>query len=234
MGADFYPAGRGIGHQIMCEEGYAFPGTMAVASDSHSNMYGGLGCLGTPIVRTDAAAIWATDRTWWKVPPIAKVELTGKLQKGVTGKDVIISLCGYFNNDEVLNHAIEFVGDGIQYLTIEERLTIANMTTEWGALVGLFPIDEKTIEWLRNRDSYIQKRGLEGVFSDADGNGKHPRINDKRISELGKNKISADPDAFYSKELMIDLSSIEPYVSGPNSVKVDEFSFRTQKEKCKN
>ena len=77
MGVDFYPAGRGIGHQIMCEEGYALPGTMAVASDSHSNMYGGLGCLGTPIVRTDAAAIWATGRTWWQVPPIAKVILKG-------------------------------------------------------------------------------------------------------------------------------------------------------------
>ena len=220
MGADFYPAGRGIGHQIMCEEGYAWPGTMAVASDSHSNMYGGLGCLGTPIVRTDAAAIWATGRTWWKVPQIAKVELTGRLQKGVTGKDVIISLCGYFNNDEILNHAIEFVGYGIQYLTIEERLTIANMTTEWGALVGLFPIDEKTIEWLRARDKFIQKRGLEGVFSDADGNGKHPRINEQRITELGKKIINADEDAFYSKELRIDLSTIEPYVSGPNSVKV--------------
>ncbi len=220
MGADFYPAGRGIGHQIMCEEGYAWPGTMAVASDSHSNMYGGMGCLGTPIVRTDAAAIWATGRTWWKVPPIAKVELTGKLGKGVTGKDVIIALCGYFNKDEVLNHAIEFVGDGVKYLSIEERLTIANMTTEWGALVGLFPIDEKTIAWLRERDKYIQKRGLEGVFSDADGKGNHPRINEKRISELEKNIIKADNDAFYSKELKIDLSTIEPYVSGPNSVKV--------------
>jgi homoaconitate hydratase len=228
MGADFYPAGRGIGHQIMCEEGYAWPGTMAVASDSHSNMYGGLGCLGTPIVRADAAAIWATGRTWWKVPPIAKVELTGRLQKGVTGKDVIISLCGYFNNDEVLNHAIEFVGYGIQYLTIEERLTIANMTTEWGALVGLFPVDDKTIEWLRSRDKFIQKRGLEGVFSDAEGDGKHPRINEQRISELSrqvgmaspKNIIKADEEAFYSKELRIDLSTIEPYVSGPNSVKV--------------
>jgi homoaconitate hydratase len=220
MGADFYPAGRGIGHQIMCEEGYAWPGTMAVASDSHSNMYGGLGCLGTPIVRTDAAAIWATGRTWWKVPPIAKVELTGKLQKGVTGKDVIIALCGYFNKDEVLNHAIEFVGDGIKDLSIEERLTIANMTTEWGALVGLFPIDEKTIAWLRERDKYIQKRGLEGVFSDADGKGKHPRINEQRISELETNIIKADKDAFYLKELKIDLSTIEPYVSGPNSVKV--------------
>ncbi len=69
MGVDFYPAGRGIGHQIMVEEGYAFPGTMAVASDSHSNMYGGLGCLGTPVVRTDAAALWATGRTWWQVLP---------------------------------------------------------------------------------------------------------------------------------------------------------------------
>ncbi|MEB2356041.1 MAG: homoaconitase, partial [Ignavibacteriales bacterium] len=227
MGADFYPAGRGIGHQIMCEEGYAFPGTMAVASDSHSNMYGGLGCLGTPIVRTDAAAIWATGRTWWKVPPIAKVELTGKLQKGVTGKDVIIALCGFFNNDEVLNHAIEFVGDGISNLTIDERLTIANMTTEWGALVGLFPIDEKTIQWLKRRAEFILSRGLEGVPSDADvpdgkagGNGKHPRINKQRISELEKIIISADKDAFYAKELKIDLSTIEPFVSGPNSVKV--------------
>jgi len=104
----------------MCEEGYAWPGTMAVASDSHSNMYGGLGCLGTPIVRTDAAAIWATGRTWWLVPPVARVELTGKLRPGVTGKDVIITLCGYFNKDEVLNHAVEFVGDGIGSL---DRLT---------------------------------------------------------------------------------------------------------------
>jgi homoaconitate hydratase len=217
MGADFYPAGRGIGHQIMCEEGYAWPGTMAVASDSHSNMYGGLGCLGTPIVRTDAAAIWATGRTWWKVPPVAKVELTGKLRKGVTGKDGIIALCGYFNNDEVLNHAIEFAGEGIKHLMIEERLTIANMTTEWGALAGVFPIDEITIHWLRERANYIAKRGLEGVFTE--GNGIHPRINHKRIDELEKNIPQADDDAFYFKELIIDLSTIDPYVSGPNSVK---------------
>ncbi|OGU75388.1 MAG: homoaconitase [Ignavibacteria bacterium RBG_16_34_14] len=229
MGADFYPAGRGIGHQIMCEEGYAWPGTMAVASDSHSNMYGGLGCLGTPVVRTDAAALWATGRTWWQVPPIAKVELKGKLQPGVTGKDVIIALCGYFNKDEVLNHAIEFVGDGVSHLTIEERLAISNMTTEWGALAGVFPIDEFTIKWLRQRADYISKRGLEGVFSDADGKGIHPRMNQKRIDELSrqvgipqageKNALKADHDAFYAKELSIDLSTIEPYVSGPNTVK---------------
>ena len=87
MGVDFYPAGRGIGHQIMCEEGYAWPGAMAVASDSHSNMYGGMGCLGTPVVRTDAAALWATSQTWWQIPPITRVELTGRLIDGTTGKD---------------------------------------------------------------------------------------------------------------------------------------------------
>lgn len=219
MGADFYPAGRGIGHQIMCEEGYAWPLTMAVASDSHSNMYGGLGCLGTPIVRTDAAAIWATGRTWWQVPPIAKVILTGKLRNGVTGKDLIIALCGYFNHDEVLNHAIEFVGDGVKSLTIDERLAIANMTTEWGALAGVFPVDEITIQWLRNRAEYIYRRGLEGVTSDNLGNGIHPRVNHNRIDELEKNIIIADEDAYYAKELTIDLSTIEPFVSGPNTVK---------------
>ncbi len=219
MGVDFYPAGRGIGHQIMCEEGYAWPGTMVVASDSHSNMYGGLGCLGTPIVRTDAAAIWATGRTWWQVPPIAKVELKGSLRQGVTGKDVIIALCGYFNHDEVLNHAIEFVGDGIRYLTIDERLAIANMTTEWGALAGVFPIDLATILWLKKRERFIEHRGLEGVFSDVDGKGIHPRVNHKRIEELEHNIPTADIDAFYAKELTIDLTTIEPFVSGPNTVK---------------
>lgn len=94
----------------MLEEGYAWPGTVAVASDSHSPIYGGLGCLGTAVVRTDAAAIWATGKTWWQIPPIAKVTFTGLLPVGVTGKDVIVALCGLFNNDDVLNHAIEFTG----------------------------------------------------------------------------------------------------------------------------
>ncbi len=235
MGCDFYPAGRGIGHQIMCEEGYAWPGTMVVASDSHSNMYGGLGVLGTPIVRTDAAAIWATGKTWWQIPPVVKVELKGNLKNGVTGKDVIIALCGYFNNDEVLNHIIEFVGDGIKHLSIDQRLTIANMTTEWGALGGVFPIDETTIEWLKNRTAVIEKRGLAGVPSDADGNGKHPRMNYKRISELENNLHNLKPDdnAYYSKELSIDLSTIVPYVAGPDSVKAMNSATDLSKKEIK-
>ena len=222
MGADFYPAGRGIGHQIMCEEGYAWPGTMVVASDSHSNMYGGLGVLGTPIVRTDAAAIWATGRTWWQIPPVAKVELTGKLRSGVTGKDVIITLCGFFNKDEVLNHAIEFSGgDGLKQLGIDQRLTIANMTTEWGALTGVFPIDDVTLNWLKERKEFIKKRGLEGVESDIDGNGIHPRMNDENIIKLEgeMDSLKPDVDSFYSKVLTLDLSTVAPYVSGPGNVK---------------
>ncbi|HBY99990.1 MAG TPA: homoaconitase [candidate division Zixibacteria bacterium] len=218
-GIDFYPAGRGIGHQIICEEGYAWPGTLVVASDSHSNMYGGLGCLGTPIVRTDAAAIWATGRTWWQVPPVARVELRGMLLPGVSGKDVIVTLCGLFNKDEVLNHAIEFSGDGVTNLSIDQRLTIANMTTEWGALVGIFPIDEVTLNWLSMRNKFIQGRGLAGVPSDSDNKGVHPRINEKRLAELKSSALRADTNAHYAKELSLDLASVQPSISGPNNVK---------------
>ena len=214
-GVDFYPAGRGIGHQIMCEEGYAWPGTLVVAADSHANMYGGLGCLGTPVVRTDAAAIWATGRTWWLVPPVARVELTGRLPVGSTGKDVIITLCGLFNHDEVLNHAIEFGGEGVAYLTMDERLTIANMTTEWGALAGVFPVDEVTVTWLRERAVFIAQRDghQEG------GGSKHPRLNGGRITGLETDFLVPDADAACAKVLRLDLGSVAPHVSGPNQVK---------------
>tara|TARA_B100000315_G_scaffold188911_1_gene178683 strand:- start:11622 stop:13607 length:1986 start_codon:yes stop_codon:yes gene_type:complete len=230
MGVDFYPAGRGIGHQIICEEGYAWPGTMVVASDSHSNMYGGLGCLGTPVVRTDAASIWATGQTWWQIPPVAKVELRGKIQKGVSGKDVIVTLCGLFNQDEVLNHAVEFVGEGVNNLSLNDRLTIANMTTEWGALVGIFLCDTTTIRWLRDRADYIADRGFAGVPSDKDGKGVHPRLNHNQIDELETNILNPDSDAKYNKELMLDLSTVRPHVSGPDHVKVMKSVYQMEKE----
>jgi homoaconitate hydratase len=219
-GMDFYPAGRGIGHQVMCEEGYVWPGRLVVASDSHANMYGGLGAIGIPLVRTDAAAIWATGKTWWQVPPVARVELTGELQPGVTGKDVIITLAGYFNRDEVLNHAVEFAGDGLTSLSIDQRLTIANMTTEWGALAGVFPTDKVTFEWLEARALKVEKRGLEGVASDSDArDGIHPRINYARIAKLKHSAPYADPDAFYAKELTLDLATVGAYIAGPDIVK---------------
>ena len=219
-GVDFYPAGRGIGHQVMCEEGYAWPGTMVVASDSHANMYGGLGALGTPVVRTDAAAVWVTGQTWWEIPPVARVELKGALQSGVTGKDVIIALTGFFNNDEVLNHAVEFAGEGVASLSMDQRFTIANMTTEWGALAGVFPIDMATFDWLEARAVTLEKRGLAGVSSDAQSKrGFSPYLNFGRISELKHSAPYPDPDAFYAKEIVLDLSTLVPLVAGPDHVK---------------
>ncbi|KAF0974541.1 hypothetical protein FDP41_006573 [Naegleria fowleri] len=200
-GIVFYPAGRGIGHQVMIEEGYAWPLTFTTASDSHSNMYGGIGCLGTPVVRTDAAAIWATGSTWWQVPPITRVELTGKLREGVSGKDVIIELCGLFNHDEVLNHCVEFTGEGISSLSIDERLSISNMTTEWGALAGVFPVDSQTIEWLKKTQNSNKSKDIQEL-------------------EQRYKKFAPDSDARYVQTLILDLSTVEPHVSGPNHVKV--------------
>lgn len=218
QGVMFYPAGRGIGHQIMVEEGYAWPGTVAVASDSHSNMYGGVGCLGTPVVRTDAASIWATGRTWWQVPPIAKVNFRGTLPPGVTGKDVIVALCGLFSKDEVLNHAIEFTGseEAMRSLQVDDRLTIANMTTEWGALTGLFPIDSILQSWL----SYKATEAALYRSSELTDNDTHERFSHARLDELFANSLAADKGAKYAKHLYLDLSTLSPYVSGPNSVKV--------------
>ena len=182
-------------------------------------MYGGVGCVGTAIVRTDAAALWATTKTWWQVPQIVRVNLTGKLAPGVTGKDIIVALCGNFNKDEVLNTGIEFVGDGVAHLTVDERLAIANMTTEWGALAGVFPVDDILLEWyagqLRKLD--FQKFRFGSSPSPAS---THPRLTSQRLDDLAKNPLRADADAFYSKNLTLDLSTLSPHVSGPNSVKV--------------
>ena len=216
--------------KIMVEEGYAFPQNMAVASDSHSNMYGGIGSLGTPVVRTDAAALWATGRTWWQVPPVAKLELHNALQpgttvagaatapaiganppcvlitcipvrSGVTGKDVIITLCGLFNQDEVLNHGVEFAGDGVAQLSIEDRLAIANMTTEWGALAGVFPVDDRTMDWLRARVAFLASPQYKpSPYSPSNvGAAVHPRINPATVDALAARMLRPDPNAYYAK-----------------------------------
>lgn len=218
QGVEFYPAGRGIGHQIMVEEGFAWPGTLVVASDSHSNMYGGVGCLGTPIVRTDGASIWATGKTWWQIPPVAKVTLTGVLPPGVTGKDVIVALCGLFDKDDVLNHAIEFTGseETMKSLPVDDRLTIANMTTEWGALSGLFPIDSVLKGWLKGKATTAAMGLADGPFKTL----APQRFTHPLLEQLFDNPLTADKGAKYSKELFLDLSTLSPYVSGPNSVKV--------------
>ena len=202
----------------MCEEGYVQPFRLVVASDSHSNMYGALGALGTPVVRTDAAAIWATGSTWWQVPPVAKVTLKGSPRAGVTGKDVILALCGFFRGDEVLNHAVEFGGTGVRHLGMEDRMTIANMTTEWGALAGVFPADDVTTEWLLERAGALADRYRKaGAFKEVP---PRVRLSQEVARELAAGvRLEADPGARYAKELELDLSSLCPYVVGPNEIK---------------
>src|SRR6266516_2698157 len=216
-GIDYYPPGTGISHQVMAEQGYVVPGALVVASDSHSNLYGAVAALGTPVVRTDAASIWATGVTWWQVPKLAKMVLKGNLSPGVTGKDVIIALCGLFNKDEVLNHAVEFMGDGVTNLPMSARMTIANMTTEWGALAGVFPFDEVTVNYLRSRVPEFTNPKRPGTRSSKSRSG----YTDADIGEWWKNRseFSADQDAQYAIELELDLSTVVPHVSGPNEVK---------------
>ena len=216
-GVDFYPAGTGISHQVMVEQGYVIPGAMVVGSDSHSNLYGAACCLGTPVVRTDAASIWATGTTWWQVPSVAKVVLKGKLQPGVVGKDVIVALCGLFNHDEVLNHAVEFTGEGVACLTMDQRMSIANMTTEWGALVGVFPFDEVLRDYLYSRADYFAKGRRPGTRREG-SLGSYTRADVDRWWSA-RAELSPDPGAGYATELTLDLSTVIPHVSGPNDVK---------------
>jgi homoaconitate hydratase len=207
QGVDFYPAGTGISHQVMVAHGYVVPGSLVVGSDSHSNMYGALGALGTPVVRTDAAAIWATGEFWWQVPRTIRVTLEGKLRAGVTGKDLIVTLCGLYNQGEVLNAIVEFGGRGVASLSADARMTIANMTTEWGALAGWFPVDDITIDYLRSRKALLDQAG-------------HTRFTDQDLATWSTNPPAPDPDAAYAGEIVLDLRAVSPHVSGPDSVQV--------------
>ncbi len=206
-GIDFHPAGTGIGHQIMVERGYAQPGRLVVASDSHANTYGAVGALGTPVVRTDAAAIWATGQFWWSIPRTVQVVLEGELQPGVSGKDLILTLCGLYSQGEVLNAAVEFAGPGVASLDMAARMTVSNMTTEWGALVGWFPVDDITLAYMRER-----KARLEAA--------EHHRITKEDLVEWAANPPAPDPDAAYAARITVDLSRVTPYLAGPDTVQV--------------
>ena len=186
---EFHRAGSGIGHQLMIERGHVVPGSLVVASDSHANAYGALGAVGAPVVRTDAAVVWATGETWWAVPRVVRVELRGALRAGVSGKDVILALCGGWPRD-VENAAVEFTGEGLRSLRISDRIAIANMTTEWGAIACVMEPDERVRE-------YLAERGVdEGAWAGA--------------------PVRADESARYATAVELDLATVEPTVTGPN------------------
>ncbi len=195
QGAAFHPAGSGIGHQVMVERLYAAPGDLAVAADSHATTYGAVGALGVPLSRADVAGIWAAGLFWWEIPDTVRVALVGRLSRGATGKDVALVACSLYPGD-VLGCAVEFDGPGIETLAMDDRLTIANMTAEWGAAACVFPVDGTTLAWVAERGRAI--------------GAKTRRFDPARASD----------EAAYAATITLDLGEIVPHVSGPDSLAV--------------
>ena len=183
----FYDVGQmGVEHALIPEKGLAAPGEAIIGADSHTCTYGALGAFSTGVGSTDMAAGMATGLAWFKVPSAIKVTLTGKLKKYVSGKDVILHLIGLIGVDGALYKSLEFAGEGVGELTMDDRFTIANMAIEAGAKNGIFPVDDLTRDYLKGRVD----RPWEAVEPDA--------------------------DAVYDQEVVIDLSALQPTVSLPH------------------
>lgn len=183
----FYDVGKmGIEHALLPEKGIVVAGDCVIGADSHTCTYGALGAFSTGVGSTDMAAGMATGYAWFKVPSAIKVHLTGKLRKRVSGKDVILTLIGMIGVDGALYKSLEFVGEGVSSLSMDDRLCICNMAIEAGAKNGIFPVDERTISYMKERTNKEYK-----IFE-------------------------ADEDAEYEKTIEINLNEVEPTVSYPH------------------
>ena len=184
---NFFDVGQmGVEHALLPEKGLCAPGEIIVGADSHTCTYGAVGAFSTGIGSTDMAAAMATGLLWFKVPAAIKVTLKGKLQPYVSGKDVILHLIGEIGVDGALYQSLEFTGEGVASLSMDDRFTISNMAIEAGGKNGIFPVDEKTMEYISGR------------------------VN--RPCEA----FEADPDAVYAREVVIDLDKLEPTVAMPH------------------
>ena len=193
----FYDVGAvGIEHALLPEKGIVGPGDCIIGADSHTCTYGALGAFSTGVGSTDMAAGMATGENWFKVPSAIKVTLKGKLRRFVSGKDVILHLIGLIGVDGALYRSLEFTGEGVSALSMDDRFAIANMAIEAGAKNGIFPVDEQTM-------AYVKDRFARPV----------------RVFE-------ADEDAEYEREVIIDLDDLQPTVALPhlpsNTKTVDE------------
>ncbi|SMD30194.1 3-isopropylmalate dehydratase large subunit [Picrophilus oshimae] len=174
----FYDLGRGgVCHQVMMEKGFAAPGRLIAGADSHTNTYGALSCVSVGIGSTEAGVIFGTGRMWFKVPETDLIRINGRPKKGVYGKDIILNVLSRIGNGGSAYKCMEFTGSTIDYLDINERMTMANMTTEAGAKCSFFNADEKTLDYIRNKtDDYK-------IYKD-DENAEYSRIIDIDASEI--------------------------------------------------
>ena len=194
---NFFDVGQmGIEHALLPEKGLVGPGELIIGADSHTCTYGALGAFSTGVGSTDLAAGMATGKAWFRVPSAIKFNLTGSLPKYVSGKDVILHIIGKIGVDGALYRSMEFAGDGVASLTMDDRFTICNMVIEAGAKNGIFPVDDKTRAYIKGR------------------------VN-REVTEF-----AADPDAQYDEEYTINLSELRPTVACPhlpeNTKTVDE------------
>lgn len=184
---NFFEVGQmGVEHALLPEKGLVVPGDVVIGADSHTCTYGALGAFSTGIGSTDMAAGMATGEAWFKVPEAIKFVLSGTPQKWVGGKDVILHIIGMIGVDGALYKSMEFTGDGVSALSMDDRFSMANMAIEAGGKNGIFEVDEKTVE-------YVSEHSL-------------------RSYEVFK----ADEDAVYSEVYEIDLASIKPTVAFPH------------------
>ena len=195
--SNFFDVGEmGIEHALLPEKGLVVAGDVVIGADSHTCTYGALGAFSTGVGSTDMAAGMATGKAWFKVPAAIKIELTGKLQKWVSGKDVILHLIGMIGVDGALYQSMEFTGEGVASLSMDDRFTIANMAIEAGGKNGIFPVDEKAIAYMKEHSPRPFK-----IFE-------------------------ADEDAEYVRTIRLDLGSIRPTVAFPhlpeNTRSIDE------------
>ncbi len=183
----FYDVGKmGIEHALLPEQGVVTAGDCIIGADSHTCTYGALGAFSTGVGSTDMAAGMATGTAWFKVPSALRFELKGKLRPECSGKDVILSIIGQIGVDGALYKSMEFTGEGVAALSMDDRLCICNMAIEAGAKNGIFPVDDVTMTYLKGR------------------------------SERTPVVYQADEDAVYEKTIEIDLSALEPTVACPH------------------
>ena len=184
---NFFDVGQmGVEHALLPEKGLCAPGEIIVGADSHTCTYGAVGAFSTGIGSTDMAAAMATGLLWFKVPAAIKVELKGALKAPVAGKDVILHLIGQIGVSGALYKSLEFVGEGVKSLSMDDRLCICNMAIEAGAKNGIFPVDETCEAYLKGRS-------------------QRPWV-----------RYEADADAEYERTVVIDLDKLEPTVSYPH------------------
>ena len=182
-------SGGGVCHQKFPEEGFALPGQIVIGSDSHTCTYGAFGTFATGIGRSEMAAAWATGNIWFKVPESMKITATGRLKPGVSAKDFILKVMGDVKSDGADYMSVEFHGDGIENMSISERMTLCNLGIEMGAKNAVCKPDQKVLDFIKGRE---KSKNWEALW--------------------------ADPDASYVKELSYDLGGIVPGVAKPHTV----------------